>query len=414
MKLNFFSSGVQLSPLARLSPKKNNVKIELGLDIGNEAVKALFFKKSEKGIKILGAGVEFFERFGVFDSRDFEKEVFSKAILKAVIAAKKSSFLSLADKSEKKQLETRKDWKVRLALPPNILKARILRKFLTREKPKEKISKIEAKNIFQFILEEAKKEIAKNFSLSSGILPSDIQWISLEIIESKIDGYFVRSLEGYEGKKLEFRILAVFIPKYYLERIEDILKNLNFGISSIIHIAEGLKDVYNKEEGIFLDIGGDYTQIFIVKCGILEKIAEFSAGGRLFSKRLSEGLLLDEQNARILKERYAENSLRLDTKKRIKEILIPAKNFWYENFKNEIQKINLKELLPSTVFLFGGGSLTPEIQDVLKENLANDQKLFPMADFPKVEFIKLNINLPESFQANWLQIAPLLLISQKA
>jgi len=344
MELNFFGT------------KKKKDKSFLILDIGTETIKVLFSRRGADGkITILGAATQYFERYGVFDSKDFETDVIKKSISRAIEQACQSFVLS-------------KKLPVLVNLSSNILKGRIIWQFFKREKnTRLKISKDEKKNVYQRCFIKSQKEISQQFNKEFGILSEDIEWITLKVLEVKIDGYSVPKLQGYEGKDLRFRILVVFLPKHYFENIKRIFKDLQLNVSKIVHIAENLPTLFEDKtkDAVFLDVGGQITQIFLVRAGILQQINEFEVGGRNFSQKLSETLGLDEKSARVLKERYANKLLSPESEKRIKEIFSEEKRIWYENLGLKIKEVNPKKLFPSTIFLFGGGSLLPEIQEAL-------------------------------------------------
>ncbi len=270
-----------------------------------------------------------------------------------------------------------------VSLSPNILKGRIIWQFFERKKTTRlKISNAEEKNIYQQCFRKSQKEISQQFNKEFGILPEDIKWITLKVLEVKIDGYSVPKLQGYEGEDLRFKILVAFLPKYYFENIKRIFKDLQLNIFKIVHIAENLPILSEDKtrDAVFLDVGGQITQFFLVKAGILQQINEFEIGGKTFSQKLSETLGLDEESTRVLKERYANKLLSPESEKRIKEIFSEEKRIWCEGLESKIKEIhpvkfvsrpfnevNSKKLFPSTIFLFGGGSLLPEIQEVLTE-----------------------------------------------
>ena len=79
----------------------------------------------------------------------------------------------------------------------------------------------------------------------------------------------MQQLQGFKGRDLDFRILVTFLPKYYLSDLEKIIKALKLRNLKMINLAEGLPEILNNEksEGIFLDIGGDLTQIFLISRG---------------------------------------------------------------------------------------------------------------------------------------------------
>jgi len=336
--------------------------------VGTETVKALLFEEhsffstlrcarvfeeSGQKIKILGSSLEYFDRYGIFDSRDFETDVLKKAISRAI-------------KNLGKGEEMNKS--VILGLPAHILKARVIRQSLKREEPKKIIiDEKEEKEIFQKVLEKAKRNICQIYSEQSGILPEDIQFINLKILEMKIDGYLVPAIQKYEGKTLDFIILATFLPNYYLKKIKNIIESLGLTIKAVIQNAQGLNSYINENtDKIFLDIGGTITQIFLVKGGVLEKIDEFPIGGQIFSKAISEKLGLRETEARILKERYSKRELSKESSERIKEIIWFPCQIWFRNLKLKLKEMTARHPLPLNIILFGGGSQLPDVQDILK------------------------------------------------
>lgn len=350
---------------------KNKENKFLVLDIGTEAVKGLICKKENSKITIFEAGIQYFERYGVFNGRDFETEVIKRAILKTL----KQGWEKLP---------------VLVTLSPNILKARVVQQSFERKSPKKRIFKKEQELIYQQVFEKAKKEISQRFVEKFGILARDIQWINQEVLEIKIDGYSVSVLQGYEGKYLDLKILETFLLKYYFESIKRIFEDLQLKVLKITHLAESLLNAFKERDGIFLDIGGEVSQIFLIKQGNLKQVNELKKGGKIFSQELSETLGIDEASARDLKQRYASKLLSPETEKRIKTILSEEKRTWCENLKQSLPK----ELFPSAVFLFGGGSLLPEIREVLKENGIEVKFIYPK-DLKEIKDETKSLNSPQ-------------------
>ncbi|RLC35151.1 MAG: hypothetical protein DRZ76_00890 [Candidatus Nealsonbacteria bacterium] len=302
----------------------------LVLDIGTEAVKAGFSGKTV---------FRYYDRFGVFDSRDFERDVVGKALFGAIKDLKAERKPSL------------------LALPPNVLRARI------------SSYSLEIKNfrgdIEREILKHNQKEVSKAFFRESGILPQELEFLGQLFLEQKIDGYRVPFFKGYEGRKAEAVILSVFSAKEDLNKYRTIFRKLGVKILKIVHPAQSLTAVFDKRDGVFLDVGGELTQIFVVKGGELQEIFDFPMGGRDFSKALSETLGLSEERARILKERYSLGAMEESSRTKMNEIFADVAQEWYDNLRSKLS--NFKGLLPQKFFPFGGASQLPEISEVLEE-----------------------------------------------
>ncbi|MDP2864517.1 MAG: hypothetical protein Q8N73_02605 [bacterium] len=395
--------------------KKEKAEIFLGLDIGTEAVKAIIFSfsgKKDKKITILGNSFSYFDNYGIFNSKDFEADVIKKTISKTI--------------EETKSKVNQRPNLTLLGLPANILKGRIVFQSFKRENSQSIIDKKEKEVIYQKILSKTQKEISQIFARESGILPKDIHFINLKILEIKIDGYVVPAIQGYDGENLDFRILAIFLPKYYLENVKKIIQGLIPGGLEILNLAEVLPYFFRNRvaDGIFLDVGGNLTQIFLVNNEKLNKVDEFQIGGETFSQALSQSLGLNIKEARVLKENYSKGELSEEgVRKRVREIFSQSLEEWFKNLKLKLKtQMSFREggvivgeatgsLLPSTFFLFGGGSQLPEIQEILEEG---DWEGFSFFTPPKVKFI-----YPKDFRnieditkkLNSPQDVPLLLIA---
>lgn len=340
-------------------------KLFLALDIGTECIKALVFKKRKEKYIILKNALHYLDKFGTFDSFDFEPDILKKTILQVI-----------------KELKTKEVNSILVGLPPNILKGEIVFQEFSRKNPKSIITKKEEAEILNTILYESRKKISQQLSKKIGLLPQDLQFLDSKILEIKIDGYSVPKLEGYRGKSLNFRIVFTFLPKYYFENFKKNLSFLQFyGKIKITSIVRGLILAFQIEDALFLDIGGEITQIFLIKGGKLERISGFEIGGKNFSQILTESLGLPLFRARILKERYASGFLSEGVRKRIREKFLPLAKDWFSNLK---LKLNHQKFLPPKIFLFGGGSSLPEIQEILGKG---DWEEFAVGKKPKVKLL---------------------------
>jgi cell division ATPase FtsA len=331
----------------------------LAIDIGTDAVKCIIFNKNSEKIIVLGAGLEYFDRYGAFNGR-YEAEMIEKAIKEAIGRAYYRVSFSTAEKSIKQKALNKKNWNILISPPPNVFKARIISQSVNRENHKGKISFLEEGKIQKGVLEAIEEEISHKFADEFGILPRDISWIFHNIIDVKIDGYSVKSLKGHEGKEIGFKIFTSFIPSYYSESIKNIISSLGFGNFKIVHLAKNIGELLKDESAVVLDAGGEVTQIFGIRNGELQDIKEFKGGGRFFIKDLSETLGLSEESSRVMAENYSNKRI-----ERLKEIFSEERNEWYNNFRKKFDSMGLNY---SNILLLGGGSLFPEIKEILTES----------------------------------------------
>lgn len=375
MELNFFK-------------KKSNSF--LVLDIGTEAVKSLIFEKVFNKISILGSGVKYYESEGdfgkVMDFEEFELEKIKKTVSECL----NDCFDEFGSYRKDKKIKNKKDLPVLLTLSPEILRSEVVEIFSIREKKEKKITKKERDIVYKYILKSAKRDVLQRVSKKLGIMQEDIILNSFEITDKEIDGYQVRDINGCKGKNLRFRVLGVFSLKNYFEKIQEILKNQGLNVLKVFHLSQTIDCVFEDfEDGIFLDIGGEAVQAFLLKNKKLEKVELFHNGGGDFTDILLNVLKINRKDATILKEKYYSKDLTVETEKRIEEIFSIEKKRWKRIFKKYSD-------LP--VFIFGGGSNLFELKDVFKK-----RKIISIKNFKQAEDLTKKVKNP--------QFIPIILIS---
>ena len=156
----------------------------------------------------------------------------------------------------------------------------------------------------------------------------------------------------------------------------------------LISEAESLFLAFSGQKitAIFLDIGGQFTKIVLMKGGQLQVVNGFEMGGEVFSQKLSQALGITKIQAESLKIKYTQRILSEGVRKRVKEILFFGSELWFNNLKLKLKDISHRagKILPSTIFLFGGGSLLPEIEEILNEEKWED---LPFLGQPRIKFI---------------------------
>ena len=375
----------------------------LALDIGTETVKTLVVKEGVLGkTVILGASLKYFDQFGVFDDGIFSQEIVKKTISETIKEAQEQSLtrpnLGEEDKSSSSPFANARVAKV--SLPADIFKVEVSFQSFFRKNFQKIIDEKEEKEILETVLTKGEKEISQRFGKKIGILPEDFKFLNFKILEIKINGYEVPKLSGYKGKNLDFKILFTFLAKSYFENYQKIFRELKLEILKIYHPFEKFNLFLNMGDGVFLDIGGELTQGFLLKNGNLEKIFDFPVGAKRFSQTLSETLGILPARCRALKERYSKGELSEEVRKRVNQIFAKDINLWFQNLND-----NLK-FLPKKVFLFGGGSLLPEIGEILEQNEFLAKIIYPK----DLTLLKDSFSTPLSLFDSPQYLPPLLII----
>lgn len=333
-----------------------NKKEILGiLDLGSETIKLLVLREERdlnRGKFIILAKVRGeYERFGLFNGREFFGDVLKKSI---------QELIEEAERRTKTKIK-----KVALGLPPSILKARVYFQELEREKPEKKIDKKENKEIFDIITRQITKQAETAFEEQLSVPAEEIDCFSKKVSQVKIDGYGVPQILGFSGKKIGFKVLIICAQRNDLEIIQKTVKSLGLDVVRVVHESEGLIRLLDKKKsrGLFLDIGGNYTQLFLAKDGNLEKVSGFKRGGKDFSEILSHSFGIFYHDAVELIKRYQKGVLSQELSDRIKELLKEEAGHWLFLLEDELGK----DCFFQKLFLFGGGCNLPEIKEALSK-----------------------------------------------
>ncbi len=197
------------------SSKKEKKEYFLAVDIDTDTIKTIIFEREKGKITIIGSSFQSFERLESEKYINLGVNLIKKTVLKSI-------------EEIKEKIPKKKKISVLLGLPANILRATLFFHSFERPNPKIEIQEKEEKEIYQTTLKESQREIAKIFSRSYGILPNDLEFVNLEILEIKIDGYEISHLRGFKGQDLNFKIMAIFSPRYYLELFKKIFEDSRF------------------------------------------------------------------------------------------------------------------------------------------------------------------------------------------
>lgn len=347
---------------------KKKDKPFLVLDVGTEAVKSLIVEKDSE-VRILGSGISYLEDEISFNkailAEEFETEKIKRAVKESIKSASVSSLPFLKRNERLEKLEAI------LSLDPTKVRAQVIEEVSVREDKKQKIKKKEKEVILDYILKSAREDTFKIGLNKLGLLPEDIEILSLKILDREIEGYSVSDILGCQGKDLTFKILVIFGSRIYLEKIREILNDLDFKIIKIVHLSQVIESVFSEraKDGFFFDVGGEATQIISLNNSILTGVELFERGGSYFTEAIFEELNLNERDARIFKEKYSNKSLEPEISSKLKEMFSNEKDVWRKNFK-KYQK--------SPSFLLGGSAFFPEIKDVFK-----NKKIIKINDLEK-------------------------------
>ncbi len=352
-------------------------KLFIALDIGTEVVKALVCSAEGDRGRILGVGRQK-QRLG---------DMASGAVtdIGAVI-----NNCNEAIRKAEKMAGVTTDQLV-MGIAGELVKGATTTISYTRREPDTKIDLGELKNIVHKVQWKAFDEVRSEMAFETGYNEIDIKLVNAAIVDVRIDGYKVANPLGFQGKEVTISIFNAFAPLVHYGSLQTIAAELDMDLLAITAGPYALARCLGHEDGgnlsaIFIDIGGGTTDLAVVSNGSVEGTKMFTLGGRSFTKRLAQALSVGYEDAEKIKLAYSGEQLEKQSHRIVREAMKSDCQVWISGVALTLAEIEKIDILPSKIYICGGGSLLPEIKEVLDSREWTQTLPFPKK--PAITFLE--------------------------
>lgn len=352
-------------------------KLFIALDIGTEVVKALIVSAEGDRGRILGVGRQK-QRLG---------DMASGAVtdIGAVI-----NNCNEAIRKAEKMAGVSTDQLV-MGIAGELVKGTTTTISYTRREPDTKIDLAELKNIVHKVQWKAFDEVRSEMAFETGYNEIDIKLVNAAIVDVRIDGYKVANPLGFQGKEVTISIFNAFAPLVHFGSLQTIAAELDLDLLAITAGPYALARCLGHEDGgnlsaVFIDVGGGTTDVAVVNNGSVVGTKMFTLGGRTFTKRLAQTLSVGFEDAEKIKLAYSDEKLEKQSNRIVREAMKSDCEVWISGVGLTLSEMTNIEILPSRIFICGGGSLLPEIKEVLETREWSQSLPFPKK--PQVSFLE--------------------------
>lgn len=349
----------------------------LALDIGTEFVKALVVQMDGQNGQILGVG----------KSRQNPGDMQNGAVtdISAVITNCKEAI------AEAERMAGLMPEQLVLGIAGELVKGSTRTIRYRRHEPHAKIHIEELKNIVHKVQWKAFEQIRAELAFETGYNEIDVKLVSAAIVDVKVDNYKVANPIGFQGKEVIMTVFNAFSPLIHYGALQTIAAELDIPLLAITSepyaVSRCLLSTNATESlnAIFVDVGGGTTDIAIVKDDSLIGTKMFTIGGKSFTKRLSHNLNVSFPEGEEIKLAYSGNRLEKQSHKIVSKALKSDCDVWLTGMSLTLNEFSDLKDFPSKILLVGGGSLLPEIKNILSED--DWWKNLPFTKKPVIRFV---------------------------
>jgi hypothetical protein len=172
--------------------------------------------------------------------------------------------------------------------------------------------------------------------------------LELKNLKTSLNGYEVSNPLNKKATQVEMHLFTSISPLTVLSKFGDSIRkyfnfdNINFS-SFVLPSFTLIRDLFlNKEDFMFVDVGHSFTDVYLVRHGVLRESTSFPLGSNVL-----ENINTDQVPLSLILAGHADHT----TEKKFHPILEKAKNKWLLEFQNAVANISTDMTLPSLMYV---------------------------------------------------------------
>lgn len=251
-----------------------------------------------------------------------------------------------------------------------------------------RVIKLEKNTPFIFTTKLADSLIQKEIALFQeeyvlkGHSKEKIRAIELKNMKTLLNGYVTHMPQNQKTKELEMTIFVSMCEEDFLVKVEQTIKT-HFNVkeikfSSFIMAAFTVaRDMFvNKESFLLVNIGGEVTDISMIKKDAVKESISFPAGRNFIIRGVASGLKgTSLSQAKSYLSLYKDGHMSDASLKKVEPAIDKIKNAWLTKFQEAISNLTNDISVPATVFITVDHTLIDFFSEIIKTEEFNQYTL---------------------------------------
>ena len=350
----------------------------VALDIGTEQLKSILFSINDLGIEVKK-----------ISRVEQQQHAMKSGIIKNLDTVLENCRLAISELTDRLPEEQFPKNVVMGIAGEYIQGVSIVVNYQREENYEKEVTEKEEGRILSQIRHKIEASGKEDLSQRIGLTNDDIEILHITQTGLEIGGMPVDSLVGYKGRDVRLHFYASFAPRTYTEALKKVASEIQLNVLGIVSqpfaVARAYSGSSNRDfSAIFIDIGGGTTDIAVVEKGNVVETKMFAFGGRTFTKEIAKMLDLEYRYAEQRKIKYSQKTLNRELSRDVQKIVYPVAKLWMKTLKSALSYCDDISSFPTQIYLCGGGSLLPEMKEVMLE--FPWKKFLPFPVVPKIDF----------------------------
>ena len=186
---------------------------------------------------------------------------------------------------------------------------------------------------------------------------TEVRTIELKNIRTSLNGYSTPEPLNQKAKELEMVVFLSSSPEKSLRIFEESIgRHFNSGnikfSSFVMSTFAVARDMFVHQDNFLLvDIGGEVTDISMIKKDILSESISFPSGRNLIIRGVAHALQCSFEESRSLISLYEDGHAEATIQKKIEPVIAKLKSEWLLEFQESLTNLSNDISIPSTVFV---------------------------------------------------------------
>lgn len=201
---------------------------------------------------------------------------------------------------------------------------------------------------------------------------SAVRPIELKNLKTVLNGYEVLDPLEQKAKELEMHIFVSVSGEKMLKNIESTIgkyfhfNEIKFSSFAMVSFAV-VRDIYPKQPDFLLvDIGGEITDIFMIKKDVLRESISFPLGRNFLTRGISESLGCTLSEAHSLFALYKDGHAEAGVAKKLEAIIVKLKKDWLNKFQESLANLSKDISIPSVIYFLVDKDMILFFSEIIK------------------------------------------------
>jgi len=246
------------------------------------------------------------------------------------------------------------------------------------------------------ILEEIIVDEIAVFKKKWGAEHQPVEILEYEEMKINLNGYPIKKPIGKHAISIETSFHMSLGIKIIFDKLKECIAH-SFGVMPLLFRSfpfvafNALKDVVDiSRDLLIIDIGGEITDLVMIKGGILEEVISFPFGENILVRRIASVFNFSPEESSFILGQYIRGDLHDETKEKVRKIIEDASEKWCQFFKDAVKSSAEFSYFPSNLIFIGGkGALAiKDFAACVNEKPFTSQFLLPEAFKSRFTFRK--------------------------